>query len=232
MDRMAQLSGWSAERVAVEENLTSAAEAGHLRAVIAGLKPCAAQKLRCDWLRRAWRDCGAAEIAEAAVVLPLLFAFILGIFQFARVYMIYSTMQRAALEGAQAAAGGSCATCGNVSLDPTGVGITMQAVFNTAHIDYSTITPPTSTPALKACVLPGPGALVTCETPAGSPNVCVQRNVVLGSAASGTPVCGASVSFVYPYAFSLPAVSASPPYVSRQTYSMNLKAQAQVKGEN
>ena len=183
-------------------------------------------------LRRVWLDCSAAEIAEAAVVLPIVFMLIFGILQFARVYMIYSTMERAALEGAQAAAGASCATCGNASLDPSQVATTMQAVFITAHIDYSAITPPTSVPALKACTLPGPGALVGCETPVGSPNVCVQRNVVLGTATSGSPVCGASVSFIYPYGFSLPSVTTTPPYVSRRTYAFKLPVQARVKGEN
>ena len=183
-------------------------------------------------LRRIGRDCSAAEIAEAAVVLPIVFAFIFGILQFARVYMIYSTMQRAALEGAQTAAGASCATCGNASLDPSQVGTTMQAVFVTAHIDYSSITPPTSVPALKACTLPAPGVPVGCETGGGSPNVCIQRNVVLGTATSGSPVCGASVSFIYPYGFSLPSVTTTPPYVSRRTYSFNLPVQALVKGEN
>jgi len=183
-------------------------------------------------LRRAWRECGAAEIAEAAVVLPILFMFIFGILQFARLYMIYSTMQRAALEGAQLAAGSVCATCGGPPTTAASVATSMQPAFNTAHIDYSPITPPTTTPALTACTLPPPGALVPCETPAGSPNVCVQRNVVLGTATSGSPVCGASVSFIYPYGFSLPSVTTTAPYVSRQTFTFKMPVQAQVKGEN
>jgi hypothetical protein len=40
------------------------------------------------------------------------------------------------------------------------------------------------------------------------------------------------VRLVYPFAFSLPSVSTAPPYVSRQSYALNLKAQAQVKGED
>ena len=104
-------------------------------------------------VRRAWRDCGAAEIAEAALVLPVLFALIIAIFQFARVYVIYSTMQRAALEGAQMAASSTCATCGNSSTIATVVA-GMQPVFNIAHIDYAPITLPTSVPPLRACTLP------------------------------------------------------------------------------
>jgi TadE-like protein len=182
-------------------------------------------------VRRFWRECGAAEIAEAAVVLPILFMFIFGILQFARLYMIYSTMQRAALEGAQIAAGSVCATCGGPPTTAAIVATSMQPVFITAHIDYSPIAPPTAVPQLLACTLPGPGALVPCET-GGSPNVCVQRNVVLGTAGSGSPVCGASVSFVYPYAFSLPSVTTTAPYVSRQTYTFEMPVQAQVQGEN
>jgi hypothetical protein len=182
-------------------------------------------------LGRAWRDCSAAEIAEAAVVLPIVFAFIFGILQFARVYMIYSTMQRAALEGAQIAAGSVCATCGGPPTTAASVATSMQPVFMTAHIDYLPIAPPTAAPVLLACTIPGPGAAVLCET-GGSPNICLQRNVVLGTATSGSPICGASVSFIYPYGFSLPSVTTTPPYVSRRTYSFNLPVQALVKGEN
>jgi hypothetical protein len=190
-------------------------------------------------IQRAWRDCGAAEIAEAAFVLPLLFMFILGIFQFGRVYLLYSTLQRAALEGARAAAGSQCATCGGGAMTAGQVSTAIiLPIFQTAHVDATLLTVP-ATPSRNSCVPPLPGASVACD-PVGvgaTPKICVQRNVILnappgGLPTSGSPVCGTSVRLVYPFAFSLPSVSTTAPYITRQSYALNLKAQAQVKGED
>ena len=174
-------------------------------------------------------------------MLPLLFVFVLGIFQFSRVFLVYSTLQQAAQEGARAAAGSTCATCGggNVQMPANTVASTVLApIFQNAHIDSARLTVP-ATPARNSCVPPLPGAAVACEAPGttATPKICVQRNVILnappgGSPTSGTPVCGTSVRLVYPYTFSLPSVSTTPPYITRQTYALNLKAQAQVGGED
>jgi Flp pilus assembly protein TadG len=187
------------------------------------------------WLRRSWRECGAAEIAEAAFVLPLLLMFVFGIFQFGRMYLVYSTIQRAAMEGARAGAGSTCATCGVGPL--TGAQVATNVVgpiLQNAHVDESVLTVP-ATPLRNSCN----GAPVGCDgTGTGAtPKICMQRNVVLnlssgGVPTSGTPVCGTSVRLVYPYSFSLPSLSTAPPYVTRQNYALNLKAQAQVKGED
>ncbi len=67
-----------------------------------------------DWLGR---ETSGAEIAEAAVVLPLLFMLLFGIMWFARAFNIYTTINRAAREGALAAAAHNCATCGNTRRD-------------------------------------------------------------------------------------------------------------------
>jgi hypothetical protein len=186
-------------------------------------------------LRRSWRECGAAEIAEAAFVLPLLFMFVFGILQFGRMYLVYSTMQRAAMEGARAAASSTCATCGIGPLTAAQVATNVVGpILQNAHVDAALLTVP-ATPARNSCG----GAAVACDPlgTAATPKICVQKNVVLnltsgGLPTSGSPVCGTSVRLVYPYNFSLPSVSAAPPYVTRQTYALNLKAQAQVKGED
>ncbi len=52
-----------------------------------------------------------AEIAEAALVLPLVFMLLLGIIWFGRAFNIYSTITQAAQQGAITAARASCATC-------------------------------------------------------------------------------------------------------------------------
>ena len=186
-------------------------------------------------LRQLWSECGAAEIAEAAFVLPLLFMFVLAILQFGRMYLVYSTLQRAAMEGARAAAGSACATCGGVPLtgDLVATGV-VGPILQNAHIDQTLLTTP-AVPARLACQ----GLPVGCDGSGtgATPKICMQRNVVLnlstgGVATSGTPVCGTSVRLVYPYNFSLPSVSTAPPYVTRQNYALNLKAQAQVKEED
>ena len=63
-------------------------------------------------LARKLRSTQGAEIAEAALVLPVVFVFLLGIVWFGRAFNIYSTIQQAAQQGAIAAARPSCAVCG------------------------------------------------------------------------------------------------------------------------
>src|ERR1700690_843950 len=54
---------------------------------------------------------GGSEIAEAALVLPILFMLMLGIYWFGRAFNTYATINHAAREGARAAVAQSCATC-------------------------------------------------------------------------------------------------------------------------
>jgi len=191
-------------------------------------------------LRRVWRDGGAAEIAEAAFVLPILFAFIFAILQFSRAYMVYSVMQHAAQEGARAAAGASCSTCGagnvgNTPIPANLIATTVVApILQNSHVDATVFTVP-AVGARNSCG----GATVACDAlgTGATPKICVQRNVILNEAPAGTPPsgvaeCGVSVSLDYPITFSLPAPMATAPYVTRRVYSLDLKAQAQVKGEN
>ncbi len=182
-------------------------------------------------IHRIWHDCTAAEIAEAAFVLPLMFVFLIGIFQFARVYMVYSTMQRAAQEGAHAAAGFDCATCTNTQLSANAVASTyVHPVFQVSHVDDTQLVAHTP-PDLISCA--GGNPVVPCAGALSSPKICLRRNVILNApAANGAKVCGTSLSLMYPYGFTLPSVTKSPPYISKQTFALNLKAQAQVVGED
>ena len=59
------------------------------------------------------KETGGMEIAEAALILPLLFMLIFGILWFGHAFYIYATVNRAARAAALAAATPSCATCGN-----------------------------------------------------------------------------------------------------------------------
>src|SRR5438128_1617894 len=55
------------------------------------------------------------EIAEAALVLPILFLILLAIFWFGRAFNIASTIERAAKHGVQTFTHPTCASCGNNS---------------------------------------------------------------------------------------------------------------------
>src|SRR2546428_13030499 len=70
-------------------------------------------RFRMNCFRKIATDCRGQEIAEAALVLPLVFMLLLGIVWFGRAFNIYATLNRAAREAALAAASPTCATCGN-----------------------------------------------------------------------------------------------------------------------
>ncbi len=59
-----------------------------------------------------------ADLFEAALVLPLLLALMLGIYVFGRAWDVYQTMTRAAREGARQMVTTSCATCGSSYYTP------------------------------------------------------------------------------------------------------------------
>lgn len=171
-----------------------------------------------------------AEIAEAAVVLPLVFMLLLGIIWFGRVFNIWSTIQQAAQQGAITAARGSCETtvCGTAFpadgavTGPAGtVAFAVATVMSASAIDPSKIV--TSNPlSLVSCV--NPPAPPPCGT---ASNIMICRQVLLNPPSSATqlPQCGVVVSFRYSYAFFLPGTS-----LNMQT--ITLSAQAQSKMEN
>ena len=155
----------------------------------------------------------ASEIAEAALVLPVVFLFMLGIIWFGRAFNIYSTIQQAAQQGAILAARPSCATCaayscGSVSTNfPCDATVyqAVTAVMNASSVTPSEITDSRSFPA------------GTCTT---NNSVTVCRDVQLNATQSNPPtiapcasvstpstVCGVLVTFQYPFSFSLPFTS-------------------------
>src|SRR6266481_7273315 len=164
-----------------------------------------------------------AEIAEAAVVLPLVFMLLLGIVWFGRAFNIYSTITQAAQQGAITAARASCATCPSGNTFPSDATVTgvVEAMMKSSSLDTSQI-----------LVNPNPAAPVFCANP---PNTCttagdnikVCRNVLLNPPAGGTqpPQCGSVVSFQYPFQFYLP-------FTSLNLQQIVLSAQAQNRMEN
>jgi Flp pilus assembly protein TadG len=173
-------------------------------------------------VRRLLLGISGAEIAETAVVLPILFTVLLAIFFFGRAYNIYGTITQAAMQGARAAVAPQCATCGNASLPADQVATNIVApVLQASHLDPARVQ--VLTPAACACGTVACGTPVACD-PAGisaTPSICVQQNVTLSSS-GGTTQCGTSVAFQYPYGFNLPF----------QSFTLQMKATAQMRAEN
>src|SRR5271167_4371229 len=84
-----------------------------------------------------------SEIAEAALVLPILFMLLLGIYWFGRAFNVYSTINHAAREGARAAVAQSCATCGspNQPLSPNKVAAQVAQALQASSLDPGQVQP-------------------------------------------------------------------------------------------
>ena len=171
-----------------------------------------------------------SEIAEAALVLPILFMLLLGIYWFGRAFNVYATINHAAREGARFGTAQTCAACGVPNAQPTADNVAAQVkqAMQASHLDPSQAAFPASIPVRTACV---GGAPVACSavSGAGNPQVCVRFNVLMQPpaslpAGSGTPACGVSVEFQYPYQFSFPFTS-----LNMQTITLN--AGVQMMGE-
>lgn len=184
------------------------------------------------------RNTSGAEIAETAMILPLLFVVIMAIFWFGQAFRYYGTITHAARQGARAAVAPACATC-----SATGFSSVQNAVdavnnaLSAAHIDPTLVSVPLPVPTLCACGSPSPctsGNALSCQYAAGS-NVCVQPNVQLsytsGPQETGAGTCGTAVSFryAYPFHFTLPCYPQ--PCNSLDLQKITLPAEAQMYEE-
>lgn len=173
---------------------------------------------------RRLRSAEGSEIAEAALVLPLLFMFLLGIVWFGRAFNIYSTIAQAAQQGAITAARSSCVSCGNDLPTDAVVTDAVTRVMKASNLDPDQIA--LSNPGLLACPLPPPATSgAGCTSTIDNITVC--RNVQLNPTGNNTqtPQCGVVVSFQYPFAFYLP-------FTSLNLQQVILSAQAQSRMEN
>jgi hypothetical protein len=165
-----------------------------------------------------------AEIAEAALVLPLVFMLLLGIIWFGRAFNIYSTITQAAQQGAIFTARETCVTCGNDPPTDKEVYDHVVAVLQSSNLDPKQI-PSSASPSLLPC--PSPPAPPPPPTPGCKQhkNIWVCRTVQLNisAGAAQTPQCGSAVSFQYPFQFSVPFTSLN---------QITLSAQAQSRMEN
>jgi Flp pilus assembly protein TadG len=162
-----------------------------------------------------------AEILEAAVVLPLVFLFLLGIVEFGRAFNIYSTLQQAAQQGAITAARSACATCGDTAPLNSAVDTAVENVMQASNLNPSQIVDPTP-PTPFSCV--NPTARATCRH---NRKITVCKDVFLNysSASTQPPQCGTLVGVQYPFTFNLP-------FTSLNLETIILSAQAQSRLEN
>src|SRR6266567_4015279 len=178
-------------------------------------------------LNRLSRDHGS-EIAEAAVVLPVLFLLLFSIYWFGRAFSIYSTINHADRDGARTAAVPACASCSvgctwqgsNLPCDTPVVDAVNDALI-AAHLDPTQAQPFVPSPPPTAC--PGAVPAGACATSAsGGFTIC--RNVALDQNSSAPQVCGVIVSFQYPYQLALP-------FSSLHNQQILLKAEVEMQGE-
>src|SRR5208282_6643814 len=175
-------------------------------------------------IARQLRSTNGAEIAEAALVLPLVAMLLFGIIWFGRAFNIYSTIQQAAQQGAITAARDSCATCGTPGLPSAATaGAAVAAVLQANNLQLTQIKQweaNNPTPGVQAS--PSPAPAPSCTLTAN--NIWVCSSVLLNSSTQPTQ-CGAMVSFQYPFQFNLP-------FTSLNMQQIILSAQAQSRMEN
>ena len=154
------------------------------------------------------RSTHGAEIAEAALVLPLLFMVVMAIFWFGQAYRIYGTITYAARAGARAAVAPVCATCAAPTSANTPTQNAVNAVntiLSNGSLSTAQVKWPASPPPFATC---SGGASASCD--GNATKICVEANVQLSTNTGNAPgTCGTVVSFTYqyPYHFVIPYTS-------------------------
>jgi len=166
-----------------------------------------------------------SEIAEAALVLPIAFMVLLGIYWFGRAFNVYATINHAAREGARYAVAQSCASCGNTAPLTSNISTQISQAMQASGLDPG-LTSAQQTVTFPAC---GGGTASCQRIPIGSAGnfFCYYTGVQLVASppsGSGGPACGVSFDFQYPFQLSLP-------YTSLNGQKVNLTAHVQMRTE-
>lgn len=173
------------------------------------------------------RSTEASEIAEAAIVMPVVFLFLLGIIWFGRAFNIYSTIQQAAQQGALLAARPDCATCATRSPRTTrnDVEDIVAAVMSASSVDPHQIIPGTAIPGV--CRTTRNYKITVCPEAQLNPPSFGSSPANCAGTTYSTPssICGTLVTFQYPFQFNLP-------FTSLNLTRVVLTAQAQSHAEN
>jgi hypothetical protein len=166
----------------------------------------------------------ASQVAEAALVLPLAFMMLLGIYWFGRAFNIYATINHATQEGVRAGVAQTCATCGNQHLTAAQGAAIITKAMQVSSVDPSQIQAwGTTTPTFCA---PAGNLVGVCTL--DTTNITMCNNVLLSPPSlptpAGPPACGVTASFQYPYQFWLP-------FTSLNNQQIMLTVNVQMKGE-
>lgn len=157
--------------------------------------------------RELMRDNRGSEIAETAMILPLLFMILMAIFWFGQAFRIYGTLTQATRQGARAAVAPVCTTCATGSTPAQNAQTAVQNALAAAHLSSAQLVPTTQWTAPAQCLCQNsPCSQVQCDGSVVS--ICVQPNVQLSypTIQGGMGSCGTSVSarYQYPYHFHIP----------------------------
>jgi Flp pilus assembly protein TadG len=138
------------------------------------------------------RSTEASEIAEMAMVLPVMFFVFLGIFWAGRMYNIYATINQAARQGARVAAQSTCGSCGDAAGTNGQVDTAVTNVLQADFLNPTRITGPTTAPTPNNC-----SATLTATCTSTTHNISVCRNALLTPTSASPAVCGVLVQFTY-----------------------------------
>lgn len=151
------------------------------------------------------RDDSGAEIAEAAVVLPITFLVIFAVFWFALAFNISSTLERAARAGIATGTHASCALCGNSFPTSSQIVSAISSVLQDDHLDPRNLVPYTPPFACVPNQAPSCSVVQGVEICTGVPLDCGSVGCQSPPAACGAnPVLGTRVSFGYKYSPPVP----------------------------
>jgi len=151
------------------------------------------------------RDSGQ-EIAEAALVLPILFLILLAIFWFGRAFNIASTIERAAKHGIQTFTHPTCASCGNNFPTNAQTVDSVNSALQDDHLQPANVTAYAPPFACDATPAPTCTTLQGVEICTGVPLTCGTVNCQNPPVACGSnpDLQGVRVSFGYQFTSPLP----------------------------
>jgi Flp pilus assembly protein TadG len=177
-------------------------------------------------ISRVARKTEGAEIAEMAMVLPVMFLTFLGIFWMGRAYNIYTAVNQAAREGARAAVVPPCATCGGTYATDAAVAAVVAQNLKADSLDSSTTSVVATNPALTG-VSCANGTTITCPT---TNNIAICRNVSLTPIGVAPKECGVKVGYGYKMLSTIPLLYAAPG-LQNALQNLRINGQAQMRTE-
>jgi len=144
------------------------------------------------------------QIAEAALVLPILFLILLGIFWFGRAFNMASTVERAAKHAIEAFHQ-TCASCGNTTPTNAQIVARVNAALHDDHLAVANVTNYSPPFACQPTLAPACTTLNGVEICTGAPLTCGTATCQTPPVACGTdPELGVRVSFGYRFTSPLP----------------------------